>query len=1109
MTKKLIGLLALLACVVSAGAQSPVTPNVPRVSSGNVAGLLYASNFGQWQVPKGNLGPYSWNSSSYCYANTVGVTFSAFTVGTPLLLVDEVNSAVSEFVTPTIVTAIPAGPGTTGSCAITVAPVNPHTYFHFTSGTYGLQEAINWAGTNVYTVVLTPDWALLGGTTGMITAATGNTSVSILDQRTAGAFVYTWNGSAYVQSGGNTPGGSTGQVQYNNAGTFAANANLTTDGNGNLTAAGTVAAGTAVSTPALSLSGANCGSKTLANADGTGCDNPFSFGSSVAPQTAVTANVPNSSLVQPLPTSGITAMNVFGPSVAAGQGAVVCPTSYTLPLTTAVFTGSISGTTLTVSSVTSGTIYALAPITGTGIAPNTYIVSGSGTSWVVSQSQTVSLTTITAGGDCYATQIAAGMGLTSYNNYAVSGYTVADIAFTQILANVSPTAGVGDVELLGEAFGNDAIKGTLSTGAVIQGDESVAIGVDLASLLLRATPSSLTVTGAAFTPGTNWSTGTIGAYTTHTSTTNGAVDGSWSYTTTVQGQTPCMIILQSNNNQGAETLVDSTVGTSTGYITNGTPTLYPYVTTDNVTTGPYAGTQTCFPNNSRAPGTYTITATVKSATGAVFTGSLSGTVLTVSAVTSGTIAVGQFLSVYPGAAGVIASGTTITSLGTGTGGTGTYNVNLSQTVASTTIGVNVVTNLAVVVSPPSLTGMPIVLKDGVQRFLYAADQVELLPASTAKYTLDSELNVQYAQELGWTNIDWIDLRNFFFGTAPEFNQNIVIGGGLFHPSPGLGTTHWVQAFQGNAAIRPGVIGAQYQNYMGQWVVPGNINCGIATNPTTLYLSPQAGEYVVTSSANCTLVFNAAMASGTDILINNQSASPYQVFFQCGAGMAIQQACATAPLPLGYGQTALFHYANGVLSYPHIGFADPTQDFYVAGTAAATLALTCDKNQIVRLTGSGTAITFPSGSATTCSAGKHFRIITASSATGPTTFVTTGLTGNITTFGSLPIGMGCDFVYTAYSGGNNYVDVDGCSPDSLKGFVTLVAGTATVSNVSACTVSASCVYSLTNCGPAGSTTFPGTLAIGTITPGTSFVINSLNTTNAVVTTDTSKVCWKIN
>ena len=242
MTKKLIGLLALLACVVSAGAQSPVTPNVPRVSSGNVAGLLYASNFGQWQVPKGNLGPYSWNSSSYCYANTVGVTFPAFTVGTPLLLVDEVNSAVSEFVTPTIVTAIPAGPGTTGSCAITVAPVNPHTYFHFTSGTYGLQEAINWAGTNVYTVVLTPDWALLGGTTGMITAATGNTSVSILDQRTAGAFVYTWNGSAYVQSGGNTPGGSTGQVQYNNAGTFAANANLTTNGAGNLTAAGTVAA---------------------------------------------------------------------------------------------------------------------------------------------------------------------------------------------------------------------------------------------------------------------------------------------------------------------------------------------------------------------------------------------------------------------------------------------------------------------------------------------------------------------------------------------------------------------------------------------------------------------------------------------------------------------------------------------------------------------------------------------------------------------------------------------------------------------------------------------------------------------------------------------------
>jgi hypothetical protein len=70
---------------------------------------------------------------------------------------------------------------------------------------------------------------------------------------------------------------------------------------------------------------------------------------------------------------------------------------------------------------------------------------------------------------------------------------------------------------------------------------------------------------------------------------------------------------------------------------------------------------------------------------AEFTGSISGTTLTVSAVASGTIEVGQWIS----GTGITASPqTTITALGTGTGGTGTYTVNQSQTVSSTTITSN-------------------------------------------------------------------------------------------------------------------------------------------------------------------------------------------------------------------------------------------------------------------------------------------------------------------------------------------------------------------------------------------------------------------------------------
>jgi hypothetical protein len=65
-------------------------------------------------------------------------------------------------------------------------------------------------------------------------------------------------------------------------------------------------------------------------------------------------------------------------------------------------------------------------------------------------------------------------------------------------------------------------------------------------------------------------------------------------------------------------------------------------------------------------------------TNAIFTGSISGNTLTVSAMTVGSLAVGQVVS----GSGVV-FGTTITALGTGTGGVGTYTVSLNQITAST------------------------------------------------------------------------------------------------------------------------------------------------------------------------------------------------------------------------------------------------------------------------------------------------------------------------------------------------------------------------------------------------------------------------------------------
>ena len=76
-------------------------------------------------------------------------------------------------------------------------------------------------------------------------------------------------------------------------------------------------------------------------------------------------------------------------------------------------------------------------------------------------------------------------------------------------------------------------------------------------------------------------------------------------------------------------------------------------------------------------GAYRYTWRISSPANAVFTGSISGTTLTVASMSSGTLAVGQ--SVY--GVGVLLE-TVITALGTGSGGVGTYTVDVSQTVTT-------------------------------------------------------------------------------------------------------------------------------------------------------------------------------------------------------------------------------------------------------------------------------------------------------------------------------------------------------------------------------------------------------------------------------------------
>lgn len=97
---------------------------------------------------------------------------------------------------------------------------------------------------------------------------------------------------------------------------------------------------------------------------------------------------------------------------------------------------------------------------------------------------------------------------------------------------------------------------------------------------------------------------------------------------------------------------------------------------------------TALGTGSGGVGTYTVsdsqtvasTAINSTSAPAIVTASISGTTMTVSAVTSGTLKIGQTIE-----GSGVTDGTIITAFGTGSGGAGTYTVSASQTVSSTTI----------------------------------------------------------------------------------------------------------------------------------------------------------------------------------------------------------------------------------------------------------------------------------------------------------------------------------------------------------------------------------------------------------------------------------------
>src|ERR1700678_3776331 len=137
MKKILLVALALVACFPRAQAQS--------------AGQIIAAQYGEFRVAGSSSGGFSFPPAT-CQVSGGGRNFAAFSAGTPIKIVDS-NPNLTEVATPSSVYI--------GACSLNMATVYSHVPpFYLTSGTGGLQEAINANQTTngPNTILLNAEW---------------------------------------------------------------------------------------------------------------------------------------------------------------------------------------------------------------------------------------------------------------------------------------------------------------------------------------------------------------------------------------------------------------------------------------------------------------------------------------------------------------------------------------------------------------------------------------------------------------------------------------------------------------------------------------------------------------------------------------------------------------------------------------------------------------------------------------------------------------------------------------------------------------------------------------------------------------------------------------
>ena len=403
-----------------------------------------------------------------------------------------------------------------------------------------------------------------------------------------------------------------------------------------------------------------------------------------------------------------------------------------------VGTASISATTMTISAVTSGAVSVGDIVTGSGVVAGTTISSfgtGSGGvgTYVVSISQTTASTTIST--------YSNGVGVYSVN----TAQTVASTTLTTQATELIITAVTNGVYNIGDVVsGTGVTSGTTITGFAQKFSGTASIGFQATGSITGTTLNVIgivggiisvgdTISGTGITAGTTITglgsgSGSTGTYTVSASQTVGfvTVNGTSLVLNVTAVSSGALVVgdLVDGTGVTANTKI-ATFSTGTGgigkYTVNIAQQVLPRViTTYSNTTGSYSistaqnvasttiTTASTYLNlTALAGGIFSIGDTLSgtgvtsgttviaygTATGGVgsygvsiaqtvspTTISATSNVLNITAVSSGTIAVGNVVT----GTGVTAN-TVVTALGTGTGGVGTYIVDKSQLVASTTI----------------------------------------------------------------------------------------------------------------------------------------------------------------------------------------------------------------------------------------------------------------------------------------------------------------------------------------------------------------------------------------------------------------------------------------